>query len=144
MFMNKAKNIAALIAAVALITLPANVFAQNTQDDQSEILDGIKTAEAQQFTMQQWSELSKRERQITVLAAVEGLIMAATAPEYPADFISLECLSQNTPKDIEKSLRSIADEFEQIAFMDVFLAVTKCYQQENNKDISGVDLLKGE
>ena len=83
-------------------------------------------AQENQVSMAEWMSLSKKERQLVVLASIEALFLAATQPDAPAESISTECLIQESPAGVEKKMRAIAKEIPNLPFTDVFLAITTC------------------
>lgn len=115
--------LSAALAAFISTPLSAQIVPQQEQPRQVQ----TQTSRAP-VTLKQWSRLPKRDRQIAIVAAVEGLMLAASSPNGPPN-LSNQCLSEDTPETAEQKLGSLVDRYGDEAFVDVFLVLTKCMPQ---------------
>lgn len=116
------KNIKlSLILAITAFIIPSG-NALNAQDNNQNQTEEIYTP----YTMGEWADLSKKERQLIIIGAIEALFLAATQSNEPAIAISTECLVFNSPANIEKEMKKIANDVSDLPFTDVFLVITSC------------------
>ena len=111
------------MAAAALLAC-APAFAQITPVVQQSPAVA-QTESYRPVTLSTWGRLSLRERQVAIIAAVEGLLLAAATPNNPPQF-GAQCLLRETPEELERKMRDVIPQFGNEAFVDVFLALTGC------------------
>lgn len=116
---------AAIVLPLALAATPS--AAQIVPQQEQRQVQQQQTPRAP-VTLNQWARLTKKDRQIAVIAAVEGLLLASSSPNNPPD-LSNQCLSEDTPETVERKMSALVKQYGNEAFVDVFLVVTKCVPQ---------------
>lgn len=122
------KNLLALGLPLLLAAVPvhAQIVPQQEQRVQPR-QQGVRAP----VTLNEWAKLNRRDRQIAIVAAVEGLLLASSSPNNPPD-LSAQCLSEDTPEVVEQKISSLVKQYGNEAFVDVFLVVTKCMPQNGS------------
>ena len=120
MSMFKRSSLIPLAALLATTPVMAQNAPVNTQAQTVTQSEGYRPV-----TLATWGRLSQRERQIAIIAAIEGLLLAAATPNNPPQF-GAQCLLRDTPEVLEKKMREVIPQFGNEAFVDVFLALTGC------------------
>lgn len=110
-----------IMLAALLICAPAN--AQLVIEIEEATATRIDST--QPMTLSTWALLSERERQISIIAGFEGLLLASATPNNPPRF-EAECLLRETPEILERKMLGLVSSVESEAFIDVLLALTGC------------------
>lgn len=103
-------------AALSLITAPLSHAQDNAAHDR-----------ATQLSIASWAKLGQIERQIMIMAALEGLIIASTDSTAAAPPFDVSCLVQNSPAEIEMAMLQMKNHYPEQSVIDVYLAITKCH-----------------
>lgn len=76
------------------------------------------------LTLSEWNTLPTDERRLVILAAIEGLMLAAG--NNSEQIIDRDCLLINSPQTIDQALVQIEPDLGDQIFVDVFLSLTGC------------------
>ncbi len=79
------------------------------------------------LTLADWSKLTQIERQVTIMAAIEGLVIASTDSTAAASPFDAACLVDHSPAALEQTLLPLAAHYPDQSVIDVYLAITKCH-----------------
>jgi len=123
-FMSKIKKYtAASLFALAFISSPLmaqdeSYYAAPADDNATDIVEDL--------TLKNWRLLDIRERQATVLAAVESLFLAGVSDPRIAALTTDKCLQNITPLDIEKKIFKQSEKYPDKTFSSALLEIITC------------------
>lgn len=78
-----------------------------------------------EVTLRQWSRLAQVERQTMIVAAVEGLLLAAAGPTETVPRVDSQCIGTVPLARLEQKLVAMS-RTRDAAFIDMFLEVSGC------------------
>lgn len=78
------------------------------------------------YPIASWAKLAHEEREATIVAAIEGLLLAATGPEAGAPHVSQDCLAAVSVETAEKAMLDDARRSPGRPFVQSFLGATQC------------------
>lgn len=105
-------------AAISIFAAPISYAAAEPADASS--------SEGKWLSLSKWSAFDQRDRQIILMAALEGLVIASTDTTTEAPPINLDCLVQSSPAVIEDALLQAAPHYPDQSLLDVYLALSNC------------------
>lgn len=73
-----------------------------------------------------WAKLPAQDRQSTIVAAIEGMLVAATGPLSGAPRVDQDCLSAVSVQAAEATMAKEAARSPRTPFLQAFLEATKC------------------
>lgn len=106
--------------AISFVAAPIGYAAQ--------LAVSIQPAGPQQVSLRSWSELPQRERQMLIVAALEGLVIARTDPTGQVPVFETQCLLQFTPAEIEAALMQLVPDFPEVSFLEIYFGASGCAQ----------------
>lgn len=77
------------------------------------------------LTLRQWSRLPAAERQATIVAVVEGLLLATASPSGTTTPIDRQCVGTVPLLEVERRLMDASHRRDQ-ALVDAFLEAARC------------------
>lgn len=107
--------------AIALLCTATPSFAQTAPAENAQ-------TEPYRLRLGEWAKLNHQDRVIVVLGAIEGLLLAAQAPDTNKAPVNDQCLVSDSPIGIEQKLLKLKERYKKEAFVDVFLVATNCLE----------------
>lgn len=91
----------------------------------------LEPATADQLSLGEWSKLPGIERQMLIVAALEGLVIANTDTTGQAPTFETQCLLQFAPADMEAALLQLVPDFSNVSFIELYFGASGCFKPES-------------